>query len=234
MVGFRLSNLKAFLTLVSGLLICGPAFDSPSREFLGGFAHGEEKTVRAASKSSSKSKPAAEVQLGPQLWTRIQRFAEGGALENESEDKLIVEWNSITKAIPADALTDLEKRLIEGKSEQLRWAFYRTLMERDRYDSAARILIRLFVDCSDEEAKQRHYGFAKQFAVFYGERKDVRDIQEKLLRALFAEYKKGDEKTRLAIARICGRGKAESQLPPDKFARDVIKLKETPQKDDAK
>ena len=83
-----------------------------------------------------------------------------------------------------------------------------TILSWGNIDAAARIAVVVFADV---EKGNREYTTWKWWEVSFGERKDYKVISRQFVGSLLLQFEMGNDTTKLIVAEILGKGKAEAK-----------------------
>jgi hypothetical protein len=123
----------------------------------------------------------------------------------------------LSKKIPDERLPVVEKFSLNDDAKDLRFGFAFLLVERASYDPAARLIAKSL----SEEEKDREYKMWKWWEFSFGKRKDYKELTHRITAALLRQFDKGDEKTKIVVAEIFGKGKTEAKMSLGEFKKSI-------------
>lgn len=129
----------------------------------------------------------------------------------------------LTRAIPAikdlsakisdDHLSAVEQFALTKDGKTVRWVLARLLVERDKFDFVAHVLVADLAENKDE----RSYRMWKWWEYNFGERKDFMELSRKIGIALIEQFENGNADYKLVVAELFGKGEAEAKLTTNQF-----------------
>ncbi len=106
----------------------------------------------------------------------------------------------------------------------IRWGLAQLLVDRGRYDAAARAAIFDLV----AKPKDREYRLWKWWETSFSDRKNYKELSRSFCDALLRQFDIGDAGTKVAIAEVFGKGANEARLPLQKF-KDAVQYDRRPE-----
>lgn len=123
----------------------------------------------------------------------------------------------LSKKIPDDRLPIVEEFGLTDDAKDFRFGFVYLLVERNRFDSAARLIVKRMA-----ETEQDHeYIMWKWWEGNFGERENYKELSHQIGDALLRQFDNGDEKTKLIVAEIFGKGKTEATMNLSEFKKAI-------------
>ncbi len=149
-----------------------------------------------------------------QTLTLLRKFAD--KLPTMKVDEFLAATKELSKKIPDEQLPKVETFGLSRDAKGMRFAFVPLLVDRGKYDSAARLIIKDL----DESGKDREYMW-KWWETMFGERKEYKELSHQFGEARLRQFDHGDDKTRLIVAEIFGKGEAETKMSLDDFKKAI-------------
>lgn len=144
----------------------------------------------------------------------FSRYVLGDDVDDAMCIRKLIELNEQVKD---DQLRTVEAFALSEEGQPAAWVFARLLVDRNRVDSAANVIVTALISDKDD----RRYRMWKWWEHTFGQRKDYKAISRKMTDALLRQFALGGAARKEVIAELFGKGKVEANLTADEFRRAI-------------
>src|SRR5665213_2057969 len=103
---------------------------------------------------------------------RLRGFVVVARQKDITNDALLKALNDLSQQVKDEHLATVETFALTEEAKPATWAFARILVERNRYDGAADVIVTSLLS----EKKNRGYSMWKRWEYFFGEREDYKEM----------------------------------------------------------
>jgi hypothetical protein len=164
--------------------------------------------------SSRAVAQSAASDADPRTIETLKKFIE--QLDWKNDAKALRQLDEISKQIADPQLASVEKFAVSDDAKSCRFLFVRLLVDRDRYDAAAHVIVKSL----SEVDKDRDYMW-KWWETMYGDRNEYKKMSHQIVDSLLRIFEKGNESEKLIVANIFRKSEKEAKLNVEEFKKAI-------------